>query len=275
MQDLRIAAVQMQSRVGDVDDNLETIRRITGAAAQQDVEIVCFPELCVCGYNAGDLSTPQPERLDGSSVAALCAIAGDHDIMLLAGLLELDRSGIIYNTQVVCGPSGLIGSYRKTHVPTSEIGTFRPGSELPVFDHRKMRFGVEICYDSHFPEVSCNLAERGAELIFMPHASGGDESPNAKMDRWLRYVPARACDNAVFVAICNQVGDNGMGRTFAGVTFVCDPDGAVIAQATTGDEEEMVVADLKAAALSAPRTSADHFYRHFRRPEIYARWQRQ
>ena len=274
MQDLRIAAVQMKCQVADVDGNLESIRRITAAAAQQDVKIVCFPELCVCGYNAGDLSTPQPERLDGSSVAALNAIAREHDIMLLAGLLELDRSGIIYNTQVVCGPSGLIGSYRKTHVPTSEIGTFRPGSQLPVFEHEKIRFGVEICYDSHFPEVSSNLAERGAELIFMPHASGGDEVRDAKMDRWLRYVPARACDNAVFAAICNQVGDNGMGRTFAGVTFICNPEGAVIAQAT-GDQEEMVVADLNAADLQTPRTSTDHFYRHFRRPEIYAQWQRQ
>jgi predicted amidohydrolase len=273
MQDLRIAAVQMRCRVGEVDDNLETIRRIAASAAQRDVEIACFPELCVCGYNAGDLSTPNPERLDGSSVAALSAIAGEHDIMLSAGLLELDRSGIIYNTQVVCAPSGLIGSYRKTHVPTSEIGTFRPGSELPVFDHRKIRFGLEICYDTHFPEVSCNLAERGAELIFMPHASS-DESPDEKLNRWLRYVPARACDNAVFVAICNQVGDNGMGRTFPGVTFICDPSGAVIAQASTSDEE-MVVADLSAADLGAPRTSMDHFYRHFRRPEIYARWQRQ
>lgn len=275
MQDIRIAAVQMTCRVADVDGNLDTIRRITANAARQDVEIVCFPELCVCGYNAGDTTTPPPETIDGSSVEALATIARDSNITLLAGLLELDHSGIVYNTQVVCGPEGLIGSYRKTHVPTSEIGTFCAGSKLPVFDHPKARFGIEICFDSHFPEISLHLANRGAELIFLPHASGMGESREDKMNRWLRYVPARACDNGVFVAICNQVGDNCMGNTFAGVTFVCNPEGAVIAQAKSGTEEEMVIADLHTADFTVPRTGTDRFYRHFRRPEIYEKWQRE
>ena len=215
MQDLRIAAVQMNCRVAEHDHNLATIERFAEAAAAQDVDIVCFPELCVCGYNAGDTLTPEPEPLEGESLRRLEEIARNCQITLLAGILERDVSGIVYNTQVVCGPEGYVGCYRKTHVPDAEIGTWRHGDDLPVFDHAKARYGIEICYDSHFPELSTLLAEKGAEVIFLPHASPG-ETPAEKRARWMRYVPARAYDNNVYVAICNNVGDNGAGRTFFG-----------------------------------------------------------
>lgn len=271
MQDLRIALVQMSSRVGDTSANLANIERFAKEAAAQKADIVCFPELCVCGYNAGDTSTPEPESLSGDSVQKLEEIGRSSGATLLAGLLERDLSGIVYNTQVICGPAGRVGHYRKTHVPTSEIGTWRHGSELPVFAHPKVRYAIEICYDSHFPEVSTVLAERGAEVLFLPHASSrSGETPEGKKKRWLRYVPARAYDNAVYVAICNQVGDNGAGRDFAGVTFVCDPQGEVVAEARSSTEEEMVIADLKASELARVRSETEFFFRHFRRPELYA-----
>ena len=274
MQDLRIAAVQMNCRVAERERNLATIERFAEAAAAQDVDIVCFPELCVCGYNAGDTSTPEPEPLEGESLHRLEEIARNCQITLLAGILERDVSGIVYNTQVVCGPEGYVGCYRKTHVPDAEIGTWRHGDDLPVFDHAKTRYGIEICYDSHFPELSTLLAEKGAEVIFLPHASPG-ETPAEKRARWMRYVPARAYDNNVYVAICNNVGDNGGGRTFSGVTFICDPLGAVIAEGQSGSEEEMVVADLSASALAESRRETLMFFRHYRRPEIYRRWEKE
>ena len=272
MQDLRIAAVQMNCRVAEHDRNLATIERFAEEAAAQDVDIVCFPELCVCGYNAGDTSTPEPEPLRGESLRRLEEISRNCQITLLAGILERDDSGIVYNTQVACGPEGYVGRYRKTHVPDSEIGTWRHGDDLPVFDHAKGRYGVEICYDSHFPELSTLLAEKGAEVIFLPHASPG-ETPADKRVRWMRYVPARAYDNNVYVAICNNVGDNGAGRTFSGVTFICDPLGAVIAEGQSGSEEEMVVADLSASMIAASRRKTLMFFRHYRRPEMYRRWE--
>ena len=272
MQDLRIAAVQMNCRVAEHDRNLATIERFAEEAAAQDVDIVCFPELCVCGYNAGDTSTPEPEPLDGESLHRLEEIARNCQITLLAGILERDASGIVYNTQVACGPEGYVGRYRKTHVPDSEIGTWCHGDDLPVFDHAKGRYGIEICYDSHFPELSTLLAEKGAEVIFLPHASPG-ETPVDKRARWMRYVPARAYDNNVYVAICNNVGDNGAGRTFSGVTFICDPLGAVIAEGQSGSEEEMVVADLSASMIAESRRKTLMFFRHYRRPEMYRRWE--
>ena len=275
MQDVRIAMIQMTCRVADLDGNLTTMARFTRSAAEQEVDIICFPELCVCGYNVGDTSTPEPEPLDGDSVHRVEEMARANGVTVLAGLLERDVSGIVYNTHVVCGPDGFVGSYRKTHVPNTEIGTFCHGDELPVFDHAKVRFGIEICYDTHFPEVTTLLAGKGAEVIFCPHASGGKETAEEKQTRWLRYGGARAYDNTVYMAICNQVGDNGAGRDIAGVTFVCNPTGEVIAEAQSGDAEEMVIADLSGSELAELRRPAETFFRHFRRPEMYARWERE
>jgi predicted amidohydrolase len=271
MQDTRIAMVQMRSMVGETSRNLDVIDDFVAKAMAEDADLICFPELCVSGYNAGDTASPEPEEIPGLISIRLGEIAAERGATFMAGLLERDRSGVVFNTQAVFGPVGLIGAYRKTHVPTAEIGTWCHGGELPVFDSGKARYGIEICYDSHFPEVSTALASNGAEIIFLPHASGG-ETPVEKYERWLRYVPARAYDNGVFVAICNQVGDNGAGRTFAGVTFICNPRGEVIARSSQGESDEMVVADLKAEALAESRREPETFFRHFRRPEIYRTW---
>ena len=273
MQDIRIAMVQMTCRVAEVDGNLATMERFCEQAAAEEVDIICFPELGVCGYNAGDPSTPDPEPLDGDSVRNVEVLARKHELTVLAGLLERSASGIVYNTQVACGPDGRMGSYRKTHVPTPEIGTFCHGDELPVFDHPKVRFGMQICYDTHFPEVSTLLAQKGAEVIFCPHASPPMETAEQKRERWLHYIPARAYDNTVYVAICNQVGDNGAGRDFQGVTFVCNPLGEIVAEAVSSNEEEMVIADLSGDELLEHRRETTMFFRHFRRPELYDRWQ--
>jgi predicted amidohydrolase len=271
MQDLRIAVAQMTCLVGDTAANLATIERLVQQARTAEVDILCLPELCVSGYNAGDNDHPVAEPLDGPSVRHLADLGSHTGLTFLAGLLERDVSGIVYNTQFVFGPHGACGHYRKTHVPTAENGTWCQGDDLSVFDHPKARFGIEICYDSHFPEVSTELAERGAEILFLPHASGG-ETRDDKQARWLRYMPARAYDNAVYVAVCNQVGDNGAGRVFTGVSFICDARGEVVAAAEHGDREEMVIADLQAADLVDTRRVPETFFRCFRRPALYSRW---
>ena len=274
MQDIRIAVVQMNSRVGDTGGNISTMERFLSAAAAAGVDILCFPELSINGYNAGDTSRPVAESIDGASVQALVELGRRFGLTFMAGLLERDIGGIVYNTQVVFDAKGVVGSYRKNHVPTTENGTWSQGSEMPVFAHEKARYGIEICYDSHFPELSTILAERGAEILFFPHASGMGESAADKKARWLRYMPARAYDNGVYVAVCNPVGDTGAGICFAGVSFICDARGEVVAEAASSTEEEMVVADLKGAELAAARSVPETFFRHFRRPEMYAKWTR-
>lgn len=273
MQDIRVAAAQITSVVGQLTDNVETHRKYTHRAAEAGARIICFPELSLCGYPTGDrIPHDLAQPLRGELVQAMGELSAETGVIVLAGLLERDPSGVVYNTQVVAGPSGIIGGYRKTHVPTSEICRFSHGDELPVFRLPQITFGMQICYDSHFPEASTIQALRGAEVIFLPHASVGGpttETYQAKRERWLRYMPARAYDNGVYVLVVNQVGHNGM-TEFPGVSMVLDPWGAVIAEAQAMAEDLLVV-DLSAAAFQERRQSAGSFFAHFRRPELYGR----
>ncbi|MCJ8332072.1 MAG: nitrilase [Lentisphaeria bacterium] len=271
MKDIRIAVVQMCSVVGDTKGNLASIERYVREACARDVDILCFPELSISGYNAGDTSNPVPESLVGESTSQLAELGRETGLTFFAGILERSNSGTVYNTQVIFGPDGIQGCYRKSHVPTTEMETWAQGDDLPVFDHPKARYGIQICYDSHFPEVSTALAELGAEIIFMPHASGG-ETAAKKKERWLRYVPARAYDNTVYLAICNQVGDNKANNVFAGVSFICDPYGKVIADIQNAGKEEMIITDLSSEVFDESRRVPESFFRHFRRPEIYDQW---
>jgi hypothetical protein len=103
MQDLRIAVVQMTSRVGETEHNLRTIERFVHQAIAANVDILCFPELCISGYNAGDNEDPAPESLDGDWVQKLAAVSSATGLTFLAGLLERDIDGIIYNRHLVPG----------------------------------------------------------------------------------------------------------------------------------------------------------------------------
>jgi predicted amidohydrolase len=277
VEDVRVAAVQMCAPVAQVNGNLKKTREFVRRARDQRVDIVCFPETNISGYwshrDLYDLAEPIPGRISEEVVE----MATETGVTILAGMVEMGKNGVVYNTQIVATPQGLAGKYRKLHVNESEIPYFSYGYDLPVFHHPKVRFGIEICYDSHFPELSTALVLKGCELLFFPHASGEGEgfeegereTREEKRARWLRYMPARAYDNAVFVVVCNQVGDNGGGTTFPGVSMVIDPKGRVIAEAQA-DEEDMIVADLRARDLVRVRKDESwHFFLRYRRPELY------
>jgi predicted amidohydrolase len=232
MKDVKLGLINMESRVGDVEHNLATIEYWAREAAAQEVEILLYPEVCVTGYDVTETGPLFPQCIEpvpGPSTARLCALAAKHSMMLIPGILERDPGGAIFNTQLVINADGTLqGKYRKTHPGLTELATFGAGDELPIFHHPKVTFGIQICYDTHFPLPSGLLAEKGAELILCPHASavevvddvssatdkfdtgegfagapGRSESKEEgamKLERVLRYIPARAYDNSIFVA---------------------------------------------------------------------------
>ena len=176
-----------------------------------------------------------------------------------------------YIAQLAAFPDGRQLTYRKTHLGQKERASYTPGETLPVFNAGQLRFGVEICWDLHFPEVSTVLALGGCEIIFVPHAS-----PRIVGDRreiWLKYMPARAYDNAVFLAACNLVGGDGRGKHFCGGAMVIDPRGRVIGEVFTG-QDEMLVVDLDPQVINRIRGQEEEgmsasFFLNSRRPELY------
>ena len=267
MKATRIAMVQMNAIVGESGQNLETIAAFTRSAVDESAGVVCFPELSVSGYVRDTTSSAIAEPVPGPSTDRLVEIAREADGLVLAGLLEAGPDGRTYNTHVIASGTGLMGTYRKTHVAPVEAEGFSPGSELDVFETDGLRIGLEICFDSHFPEASASLALQGAEIIFVPHASVG-ETHESKLERWLLYLPARAYDNAVYVAVCNQTGPNGRGDDFPGVTLVLDPLGRVIAR-SSGPEPQIVFADLDPGTLEEARADANMYFLPLRQPDLY------
>lgn len=268
MQDLRIALVPMASRPGDLPANLDRIAALAAEAGAMGAEIVCFPELSVTGYGRTAAMRRLAEPIPGPSSRRLEVIARETGVTVLAGLLEATPSGAVLNTHLVCSPAGLLGRYSKTHVPPNERPAFDAGDARLVVEHPSARYALEICYDAHFPELTSALALDGAELIFMPHASAGGEGRAAKIDRWMRFLPARAYDNGVFVAVCNPTGTTVEGEVLPGIAFVLDPDGRVLASSDT-DDETILIADLPAASLASARGDPNGFVLDQRRPSLY------
>ena len=266
MEDFQIAVVTMLSALGNKTENLSRMERLVRKAAEDGAQAVCFPELNIGGYL---LKNPAEtaETIPGPSSEAVWQMARKHEVLILAGLAE-NKEGKTYLSHLAVGPNGILGVYRKIHLGTTEEGIFQAGSECPVFRYRGTNFGIELCFDGHFPELSTILALKGAEVIFIPHASPR-ESGEEKRERWLRYLSARAYDNSVFVAACNPAGRTENGLVFPGAALVLDPKGEILA-ANRGEGEEIVPAVLRKDSFRKVRENPHGFFLNRRRPDLYA-----
>ena len=268
-EDLRVSVIQMEARCGETECNLRRIAFFAAQARHRGAALACFPECALTGYspkNAGALALPA----DGKECRYLEGLARLHAITLLVGMIERGR-GKPYLTQMVFGPRGLIGRYRKTHLGAREREYFAPGDVGPVFHTPKADIGVELCWDAHFPGLSFALSRKGAEILFVPHAA--PQRAGARETIWNRYLPARAYDNRVYLCACNLCGENGQGTQFGGGLLIAGPDGEIMAQRyspTAG----MLTATLPADRLNRYRADGDgemesRCFPAFARVELY------
>lgn len=267
MRDLRIAAVCMHAAPGDIDGNLEKTEAFVAEASRQGAEVVCFPELSLSGYGLRDPEALCPPDRVEEAVGRITGMARAHETVILAGLIEWPKEGGPCITQIVAGPDGLLGRYRKTHLSPSEKDAYRPGNEFGVFPSGDMLLGVQLCYEAHFPEISTFMGLKGVRVVFIPHASPRGE-PEEKRESWLRHLPARAFDNALFVVACNQVGSTDLGFSFPGVAMVLNPAGRIVAE-YAGNRENVLVADLKMAEIQEIRGHRMRYFLPHRRPDLY------
>jgi len=298
MRDIRVAAVQFEHAAGDKRANLEKVQKFTQEAAKQDAEIVVFPECCLTGYwflrrlSRQDLLRLAEPVPNGPSSRTLLSLARQHDMTVGAGLVEIAEDGTLYNTYVVAMPNGECRRHRKIHAfISSHIAS---GSEYTVFDTpHDCRVGVLTCYDNNIGENVRITALKGAEILLAPHQTGGcalrDPHTMGLVDRalwdnrlqnpvpieaefrgpkgrgWLmRWLPARAHDNGLFLVFSNGVGpDDDEIRT--GNAMILDPYGRILAETWKADDD-MVVADLE-ASLREHCTGVRWI--RTRRPELY------
>jgi predicted amidohydrolase len=265
--DLRIALSIFNAPVGQTDDNLSRTCRWVEEASDAGAEIICFPETSITGYSNQTDIHESAEPVPGPSTEVLSALAVRHSIVILAGIVEKGSEKRIYASHLVITPDGDIGVYRKLHISPREKAAFTPGSTIPLFDVKGTTFGIQLCYDAHFPDLSTSMAERGADIIFIPHASPR-VTPEEKLESWMRHLPARAYDNSVYVLACNQTGPNGKGLMFSGLAVIIGPSGKILEKDVSG-KEGLLIADLSAEDLAAVRSNTMHHFLPNRRPELY------
>jgi N-carbamoylputrescine amidase len=254
----RVGLVQMSCSL-DPNENLEKARWQIREAASRGAEIICLQELFRSQYfcreeNAElfDLAEPIP----GPSTEALRVVARDLKVTIIASLFERRAAGLYHNTAVVLDESGSIGGlYRKMHIPDDplyyEKFYFTPGDlGFPNFDTAQARIGVLVCWDQWYPEGARLSSLGGANVLFYPTAIGWHPAEkaqygSAQLDAWRTIQRAHAIANGVYVAAVNRVGLEGPPGNqleFWGSSFVADPFGQVIAQASC-EREEIIIAE--------------------------------
>lgn len=281
MQDITVAAIQMNAPLGAVDRNLRAHVRLATKAAAAGAELICFPELGLTGHwCAGEVWAAAEVVPDGPSTRRLASLARELNVGISFGLAERDR-GLAHNTQVIVGPEGYVGKQRKLHMSADEYFHFRMGADINVLDLGRCKLAIGICYDNLFPEVARVAAVKGAEVYLMPHAARCGSWPRGAKaqaaaiagtkDIWRRCYAGRAYDNGMFVVVCNQAGHAGDDpmTNHAGGILVFDPNGCVIAESQSQRiAEEIVIHRLEAEQYGARRRSGC-FNLQTRRPEIY------
>jgi predicted amidohydrolase len=186
---VRLAAVHYRPQGGHTpEENCRLFAPLIADAAKQRADLVVLPET-ITYYGLGKSYADCAEPIPGPSTEYFCTLAKEHNLYIVAGLIERDAN-LIYNVAALVGPDGkLVGKYRKVALPRSEIAAgVMPGSDYPVFDTRFGKLGMMVCYDGFFPEVARELTNRGAEVIAWPVWGCNP-----------LLAGARACENQVYL----------------------------------------------------------------------------
>ena len=254
LKEFNVALAQISCKVGDKKHNLNVMKKNIRQAKDKDANLVVFPELALTGYMCRDLVYELAEPIpEGPSIRQLEEVTKKEDIHVIFGMLERSEKAhaTLYNTAVLLGPSGFIGKYRKTHLPThsafEEKRYFRPGYQAPVFETDIGRLGLIICYDVFFPEITRLLRLKGSQLIVCISAS-----PAMRREFFEALTVARAIENTAYLVYVNLVGVED-GLQFWGGSRIVAPNGKIVSQAKY-DEEDLVIGRIDYADLERTET---------------------
>jgi len=267
MDKIKISTAQFENRSGDKVYNLSVIEKLSRKASQEGSAIIAFHECSITGYAFARHLTKE-QMLDlaefipgGESLLKLKEIAVKYDIVILAGLFEKDENDNLFKAYVCVDKNGLVAKYRKLHPFINPYLT--PGDSYCIFEVHGWKCGILICYDNNVIENVRATALLGANIIFMPHVTmctpssrpgAGFVDPELWKNReadptslqlefngmkgrdWLmKWLPARAYDNAVYVAFSNPIGmDDDQLKN--GCSMIIDPFGDILAECHSFDD---------------------------------------
>ena len=269
-QKFQVGLVQM-AMSADPQENVDKAAARVADAARKGAQIVCLPEMYRTPYFCQkedaalfDLAEPVP----GPSTERLSKVAREHGVVVVVPIFEKRATGLYHNSAVILDADGkTAGLYRKMHIPDDpafyEKFYFTPGDlGFKAFDTKHGRIGTLICWDQWYPEGARLTALQGAAILFYPTAIGWHPHEKAKYgaqqrDAWRTIQRGHAIANGCYVAAVNRVGHERTvpgeaGLEFWGTSFLCDPFGVVVAEAST-DQEEILVAEVDVGRMEEVR----------------------
>lgn len=269
---MKIAGVQMNVSLMAKEENLRRICEKMNETASAGANLTIFPECALTGYCFASLeeAIPYAESIPGPSTDRLQQVCRELDHSVVVGMLELAEQGV-YNAAVLITPEGVLGSYRKIHLPFLGVDRFAtPGNrDFAVYAHPQANIGLNICYDSAFPESSRVMALQGADLIVLP-----TNWPSGAECMAEHGINMRAMENGIYYCAINRVGVE-RGFQFIGKSSICAPSGETLA-CSSGTEEEILYATIDPAIARNKRVDRipdKHVIDRLadRRPEIYGK----
>lgn len=253
----------------DVETNKNYYAEKIAIAAANGTELVMLQELHNTPYFCIEENPENfnlAETIPGPSTKFYSAIASQHGVVLVSSLFEKRATGLYHNTAVVYDSDGrLCGKYRKMHIPDDpgfyEKYYFTPGDlGFTPIQTSIGKLGVMVCWDQWYPEAARLMALAGAEILLYPTAIGWDpddstEEQQRQLNAWLTIQRSHAVANNIPVAACNRTGiesKSTMTTQFWGNSFICGPQGEILAQATN-DNSEIIYAELDLNATEQVR----------------------
>lgn len=296
MDKIKISSAQFENKSGDKNYNLSVIEKLSERAAKEGSHVIAFHECSITGYTfARHLSKVQMLDLaeiipTGESIIKLKAIAKKNNIVILAGLFEKDENDNLFKAYVCVDANGLVAKYRKLHPFINPFLT--AGENYCVFEILGWKCGILICYDNNIIENVRATKLLGADIIFMPHVTmctpstrpgagfvepklwqNREEDPTSlrlefdgmKGRDWLmKWLPARAYDNAIYAVFSNPIGMDG-DQLKNGCSMILDPFGDVLAECRSF-EDSFVTATITSEKLLH---AGGNRYIKARRPDLY------
>jgi len=257
---LTVACLQMEPSFGDVAANVARSLQMIEEAAARGARLVVLPELCNTGYMfaSRDEAFALAEEIPGGlTVAAWSEAAARHRLHIVAGITERDGMRL-YNSAVVLGPTGYIGTFRKVHLWNEENLYFEPGDlGFPVFHTPIGRIGVAICYDGWFPEAYRLCALQGADIVCVPTnwvPIPGQAPGQPAMANILAMAAAHS--NSLFVACADRVGIE-REQPFEGQSVIVGHTGWPVGGPASRDNEEIILATVELADARRKRNWND------------------
>ena len=270
---IKIAAVQMEPKLMKTRENLENILSAVRKAADNQADLIVFPECSLTGYifSSRQEALPFAETIPGSSTEKVISLCQELKVYVIFGLLEKENDRL-FNAAAFLGPQGLIGEYRKNHLPFMGVDRFVDPGDKPfqVYQTPIGNIGLQICYDILFPESSRVMTLLGADILALSTNFPSAQTRGEKITTYV--VSARAIENRVHVVSTDRVGSE-RGFSFAGLSKIVDASGEILGLASA-DKEEIIYGEVSLESARQKHLTYipgqwEVDYIGDRRPELY------